>query len=542
MAYATIKNGSSGSDVKTWQEYLIKQGYDVGSTGADGKFGSKTLAATKQYQKDNGLAVDGIVGSNTWASTSSSSKNSSNKTTTTTTPKLKGVSDSATEILTTKYTPSDSVQSKLDKADSTANTAVDFLTNTSLNDVLSPEIAQADAWIKEQLSKIQSGKTSWSDQYSNAINEYLNREKFEYDVDNDQLFQQALASAMNSGKSAMQDTIGQASALTGGYGSTYATSAGNQAYNQFIEDAYNNLPEYYQMAMEAYQMEGQEMINRVNMLGTADDKEYGRMVDSYNTTLDYTNTLWDRGYKEWTATGDNLTNAATIAGNNANSAFEREFNIDSAYKDTWSEIARMENNDYWNQDSSNLNWNQYKVSTGDTNGDGVLSSSEKAAMNTNYSYDSNGNVVKNAEEKRVATNTQLANYKQEALKKYNEGGNAALDEYIDSLGLSETEKNEIGVYIYGDDENEGYGVTPIYDQAFYKTKDTYNNFAGWFNQTHSADEDDVDWNDKVAYKDKDGKVHEFTLKQLKAKFKEAGMTDKEIDEKLMELTLLRVKE
>jgi hypothetical protein len=48
---------------------------------------------------------------------------------------------------------------------------------------------------------------------------------------------------MNSGKSAMQDTIGQASALTGGYGSTYATSAGNQAYNAFIEDAYNNLPE-----------------------------------------------------------------------------------------------------------------------------------------------------------------------------------------------------------------------------------------------------------------------------------------------------------
>ena len=80
-----------------------------------------------------------------------------------------------------------------------------------------------------------------------------NREDFEYDVDKDPLFQQALASAMNSGKTAMQDTIGQASALTGGYGSTYATSVGNQAYNAYIEDAYNNLPEYYNMALQAYQ-------------------------------------------------------------------------------------------------------------------------------------------------------------------------------------------------------------------------------------------------------------------------------------------------
>ena len=40
--------------------------------------------------------------------------------------------------------------------------------------------------------------------------------------------------------------------MTGGYGSTYATTAGNQAYNAFIEDAYDNLPQYYQMAMEAY--------------------------------------------------------------------------------------------------------------------------------------------------------------------------------------------------------------------------------------------------------------------------------------------------
>ena len=108
-------------------------------------------------------------------------------------------------------------------------------------------VTEADTYLKGQLSKIQSGKTSYSDQVRDMMSQIQNRDKFSYDVDSDPLFQQALASAMNSGKSAMQDTIGQASALTGGYGSSYATSAANQAYNSFVEDAYNNLPQYYQM-------------------------------------------------------------------------------------------------------------------------------------------------------------------------------------------------------------------------------------------------------------------------------------------------------
>ena len=64
-----LKQGSSGSDVKKLQQTLIEKGYDVGGTGADGVFGKNTLAAVKQYQKDNGLAVDGIAGKNTLGST-----------------------------------------------------------------------------------------------------------------------------------------------------------------------------------------------------------------------------------------------------------------------------------------------------------------------------------------------------------------------------------------------------------------------------------------------------------------------------------------
>lgn len=62
-----LNPGSSGNITKLWQEYLIANGYSCGSYGADGKNGASTQAATKAYQRDHGLAVDAIVGRNTWS-------------------------------------------------------------------------------------------------------------------------------------------------------------------------------------------------------------------------------------------------------------------------------------------------------------------------------------------------------------------------------------------------------------------------------------------------------------------------------------------
>lgn len=63
----TIRRGSNGKYVKECQNDLISLGYDVGKTGADGKFGKNTEKAVKEFQKAKKLAVDGIVGAKTWA-------------------------------------------------------------------------------------------------------------------------------------------------------------------------------------------------------------------------------------------------------------------------------------------------------------------------------------------------------------------------------------------------------------------------------------------------------------------------------------------
>ena len=62
-----LAKGDEGSEVKALQENLIKLGYDLGSYGADGDFGSATQKAVKKFQKDRGLTQDGIVGPQTYA-------------------------------------------------------------------------------------------------------------------------------------------------------------------------------------------------------------------------------------------------------------------------------------------------------------------------------------------------------------------------------------------------------------------------------------------------------------------------------------------
>lgn len=64
--YPIIKKGSINNYVKECQEVLIALGYDLGKYGADGDFGSKTRQAVRDFQKDKGLKVDGIVGKATW--------------------------------------------------------------------------------------------------------------------------------------------------------------------------------------------------------------------------------------------------------------------------------------------------------------------------------------------------------------------------------------------------------------------------------------------------------------------------------------------
>ncbi len=64
-AWKLVKVGTKGTLAKVCQAALICLGYDCGKYGADGDFGSSSKNAAVNFQKDNELSTDGMIGRDT---------------------------------------------------------------------------------------------------------------------------------------------------------------------------------------------------------------------------------------------------------------------------------------------------------------------------------------------------------------------------------------------------------------------------------------------------------------------------------------------
>lgn len=163
----------------------------------------------------------------------------------------------------------------------------------------SQQYLDAYAEVERLLDQAKGGRTSYTDKITEKLNEIENTKPFEYDFNKDPLFQNMLASYMRDGRVAMADTMGQAAALTGGYGSSYAQAVGNQAYNRMVQEGYDNLPEYYQMAYQKY---SDELQNKYNLLGeyrASDESEYQRMLNDFNNQFAYANDMYNKEYNKF---------------------------------------------------------------------------------------------------------------------------------------------------------------------------------------------------------------------------------------------------
>ena len=96
------------------------------------------------------------------------------------------------------------------------------------------------------------------------MDQYLTRKPFEFDVNADMLYQQYRKQAAESGRMAMEDTMARAAAMTGGYASSFAQAAGQQAYQKELDAADQMIPELFQLARSRYDAEGQDLLNKAS--------------------------------------------------------------------------------------------------------------------------------------------------------------------------------------------------------------------------------------------------------------------------------------
>lgn len=124
-------------------------------------------------------------------------------------------------------------------------------------------VERAQQMLEENIAQSSgSGVPSWQDQLDEILAQILNRKDFSYDLNGDALYQQYKDQYMLMGQQAMMDTMGQAAAMTGGYGNSYAQAAGQQAYNSHLQQLNNRIPELYSLALSKYQSDGNDLMDR----------------------------------------------------------------------------------------------------------------------------------------------------------------------------------------------------------------------------------------------------------------------------------------
>jgi murein DD-endopeptidase MepM/ murein hydrolase activator NlpD len=165
--------------------------------------------------------------------------------------------------------------------------------------------------LRKQLEDFETKKpgdyqSAYKTQIDEILGQILGKGDFNWDPNKDQLYQSMADQYRVKGNKAMRDTMGSAAAMTGGYGSSYATTAGQQAYDDYMQQWADRATDYYNMALQQYNSEMNNLNNKMSALRTADDTDYGRYRDTVNDwytdrnyLTDKVNTQYDNEYGQY---------------------------------------------------------------------------------------------------------------------------------------------------------------------------------------------------------------------------------------------------
>lgn len=127
--------------------------------------------------------------------------------------------------------------------------------------------------------------TDTNNSYQSAVDKILNGDASTFNLNGNALYNQYKDAYLKQGALAMEDTMGQASALTGGYGNSYAQMLGEQQYKSYL-DEFNSavVPELYNLA--------------IGQASASNDEKFHQAI--YRRQEDNGDVVWDINGKETT--------------------------------------------------------------------------------------------------------------------------------------------------------------------------------------------------------------------------------------------------
>ena len=279
-----------------------------------------------------------------------------------------------------------------------------------------------------QQNKPQTYSSKYGAQLDNLLQQIQNPSQFKYEFNGDNLFKNYADLYTQKGKQASMDAMGQAAALTGGYGNTYAQQVGNQQYQQYLLNLYDRGMDLYDRAYQRNRDQIGDTQNVYNIVNSADQNDYGR----------YRDTMGD-----WQNERDYYTDAYNT---------ERQADIDQYNNmlNYWTGMAKNENDAYNTEQSLAENARQ---------ADQGLAYDYAALEEKQREYDANL-----SEEQRQYNQNLAVSYVTDILK----NGQMPSDELLVAAGLSYEDAQKLMAVIRaggggsgnenGDEEGEGKNI------------------------------------------------------------------------------------
>ena len=273
MTNETIRFGAKGQKVRKLQTMLKDRGYNL---EADGNFGPKTRRAVTQYQRENRLQPNGVADKRTWHMLQSGQEKH---------PTILPATQETAPITAKGTTPT------LSAVGTTGNGTIQPSGYTPSEDVTDAE----DALDALEDSRPGEYESQYDEELERLYDQILGRPDFSYNLGADPMYQQYRQQYMAQGRLAMEDTMGRAAGLTGGYGSSYSQNVGQQAYGQYLQGLNDAVPELYALALNRYTAEGDALADRYAMVYDLEQRDRTRYNQDY-----------DRWFKAYTEAKDTL--------------------------------------------------------------------------------------------------------------------------------------------------------------------------------------------------------------------------------------------
>jgi recombination DNA repair RAD52 pathway protein len=192
--------------------------------------------------------------------------------------------------------------------------------------------------VQEKKKKEQEYEINYSEAIKQNLADILSRKQFSYDAEKDAVFGRYKKLYTEQGKRAMQDTMGNAALLTGGYGNSYGTYAGQQAYNRYMQELSDKALELEQNAYNRYRDEENSAYKRLNTLMGyyTDDRDFKYQKEQ--DRLAQENLIYDRNRealendRDYELDRQKLNATLQNAVNKEQSAQSDRFDPEEAYK------------------------------------------------------------------------------------------------------------------------------------------------------------------------------------------------------------------